>query len=610
MAPRMPEPGARPARASGEGNGLVSLRRRCDAPPMRPLHSALVSLAFLLACGHTAGAWPPGGVQFERAEPPDANGIQGLGADGAGGTYTAWQERDTAGAFAFRVHRLNVQGDAPAGWTTAGVRVLSPGSGSFRAPLLVPDGVGGTYIAWTEYDSTAYVGHLAADGSVASGWPARGLPVSNFGRQPELVAAEDGAGGVLLAWRRTGSGSSSEIVTQRFLANGTRAPGFAAAGRALTGYDYQLGRFRPRLVRDADRGFWVSFHTVTIDVVLAPSAYAVLHLDPSGILTAGQPPNGLALSLPEEEIGTLEPPVPVALALDGVGGAFAFTLGVNGNVRAFHVLSTTVEDPSWPEGGWVIAGGAAWPSVHFHLDEENWPVAAGDLSSGAWVGWRDGTDFLLHVTRVLIDGTIASGWSSPLPIAGDMTVTLLGDPAGLYAASLAPVNCPHFNCYGPMALVRVSPDGSLAPGWPDASPPYIPAPGIVVGYGGPEDGPRLVADGTGGVVAAWNQYPEYHAMRFTVAGELAGVGPAAGRVELRARFDRAAGVRVWYSTGGERAARIELFDVAGRRVASASVAAGSGEIALAGTRTLGAGVFFARITTVAGTVGTKLVAGF
>ena len=564
-------------------------------------------LVLLLVCAHVARAWPPGGVRFERAEQPGANGFQGLGSDGAGGTYTAWVERDTTGAYAFRVHRLNVQGDPPAGWTTAGVHALSPAGFTFM-PLLVPDGVGGTYVAWTEGDSAAYVGHLSADGSLASGWPARGLPVSSVGRQADLEATDDGAGGVLVAWRRTGSGQSPEIITQRFLADGTRAPGFPAQGRALTVYHYQRGRFRLRLLRDADRGFWVSFHTVTIDPVFAPSAYAVLRLDSSGLLKAGQPTNGWSLSVPDAEIGTLQPYAPVALAPDGTGGTFAFTLGADGTVRAFHVLSSVVEDPSWPEGGVVIGSGASWPSGHFFFDEENWPVATGDLSGGAWVGWRDAVDFLLHVGRVEIDGTIAPSWASPPPIAGDMTVTLLGDPAGLYAASLAPVSCPHFDCYGPMSLVRMNVDGSLAPGWPEADPPYKPAPGIVLGYGGPQNGPRLIADGAGGVVAAWVEYPEYHAMRFTIAGQLAGVSPAAGRVGLRARFDRAAGVRVWYSTGSAASGRIELFDVTGRRVASVSAEAGGGEIALAGTRSLGAGVFLARITTEVGTAATKLVA--
>src|SRR5262249_22766394 len=146
------------------------------------------------------------------------------------------------------------------------------------------------------------------------------------------------------------------------------------------------GRFHPQLIRDPGHGFWVSFHAVEIDASFPASAYAVLHLGVDGILSAGQPANGLKLSLPYGEIGTLAPYVPVALALVGAGGVIAFTLGGNGNVRAFHVLDSVSEDPTWPAGGTLLAVGASWPSLHFDDGDENWPVAAGDLAGGAWVG--------------------------------------------------------------------------------------------------------------------------------------------------------------------------------------------------------------------------------
>jgi hypothetical protein len=335
----------------------------------------------------------------------------------------------------------------------------------------------------------------------------------------------------------------------------------------------------------------------------------VLRLGPDGTLAAGQSANGLALSLPPSEVGTLSPYVPVALALDGAGGVFAFTVGNNGNVRAFHVLSNTTEDPAWPAGGLLVASGAGWPSVHFDESEENWPVATGDLAGGAWVGWRDQADFLVHATRVNVDGTIPPAWASPILVAGEMTVTLLGDAAGLYASALAFMECPHFDCYGPMTLARFDVGGTLAPGWPEAYPPNRPAPGIAVGTGGPQNGPMLVDDGAGGVLVGWNEYPEYYAMRFNAAGPLVGVPVApAVPVELRARFDPDAGVRVWYTAGVHHGAAIELFDLAGRRIASAPLTASSGEITLSGTRALASGVFLVRLTAGDHTAVTRLAA--
>jgi hypothetical protein len=109
--------------------------------------------------------------------------------------------------------------------------------------------------------------------------------------------------------------------------------------------------------------------------------------------------------------------------------------------------------------------------------------------------------------------------------------------------------------------------------------------------------PVLVDDGAGGVLVGWSEYPEYYAMRFNAAGPLVGlpVAPAVS-VELRARFDPDAGVRVWFTAGVHHGAAIELIDLAGRRIASAPVTVSSGEITLSGTRALASGVFLVRLT--------------
>jgi hypothetical protein len=37
---------------------------------------------------------------------------------------------------------------------------------------------------------------------------------------------------------------------------------------------------------------------------------------------------------------------------------------------------------------------------------------------------------------------------------------MLGDAAGLYASALAFMECPHFDCYGPMTLARFDVGGN------------------------------------------------------------------------------------------------------------------------------------------------------
>ena len=561
----------------------------------RTFISFVASLAIASCAGSAFAAWPPDGVHLERPAPATSSGILDIGPDGQGGTFIAWPEADPSGALAFRIHRLTSEGVPPEGWTTTGVRAGSLPQWT-GAPGVLPDGEGGVYLWWNNYSAPARVLRVGPDGAVSPGWPASGIAVASAPEQTDLVATDDGAGGVLLAWHRTTSGTTKEILTQRFLADGSRAAGFPVDGRPITfAVTGQTGHVRPRLVRDADRGFWVSYTTIGIDTTFYPSAYAVTHLDPSGLVTFGQQPNGLALSLPAGEVGW-QPYVPVALALDGAGGTFTFTLGVNGIVRAFHVTISSEEDAAWPPGGLVLASGAGWPSVHFPF-EERWPVAAGDLAGSAYVGWRKQSDFLLHGCRVDLDATIAPGWSGTPLVAGEMMSSFVADPGGLFAASLVPVGCPHFNCTGPLQIVRVEASGDVAEGWPGSDPPEKLAPGVILGYGGPNNISNIAVDGLGGVVIAWIEYPEYYAMRFVPPTGTVGVGPAvpAGAISVRARFDPAAGVRVSFALDRAGEGRLDLFDMAGRRLASDHVVGASGEITLAGTRRLPAGLCFVRL---------------
>jgi hypothetical protein len=554
---------------------------------------AVGSLLAILSASPALAAWPPGGVHLERPEPASSNGQLGVGADGTGGSYVVWPETNAQNVVAFRVHRLNASGDPPAGWTTTGVRACS--LSTLLPPAIRPDGEGGAYFVWTDFNAVARVDRIGPGGALSPGWPIAGLTASSSAGQADVVASEDGAGGVLMAWRST---STNEILAQRFLPDGSRASGFPASGLPITSLvSFEKGKFRLRLVRDADRGFWVSFTLVGLDTVVVPSACAVAHLDTGGHLDAGEPVNGHPLSLPIGEIGTLQPYTPVALALDGAGGVFAFTVGGNGNVRAFHVLATLDEDPAWPEGGVVIAGGADWPS-NFFPDDENWPVAAGDLAGTAYVGWQSQGELVLRGSRVSLSGAVVPGWSGPPVLTGEMQGALVADAGGVFVSGMAPTSCAHFDCTGPMLLARMNPDGSVAAGWPTTNLPTIDAPGSLLAYGAPFDGPRMVADGIGGVVLAWIDYPEYYAMRFLAGGAVTAVAPAAESSApfARARFEIGAGVRVSFAIERGAEAKIEVLDVTGRRIAVARAAGGTGAVVVPGTRQLPSGLYFVRVS--------------
>src|SRR5690348_1765782 len=95
----------------------------------------------------------------------------------------------------------------------------------------VSDGAGGAFLAMTLDNTTNFVvsvQHVLADGSIAPGWPAAGVVVSNTtGQQDEPCVARDGAGGVYVAWTDYRSGvSNSDIYVQRLNTLGLVAPGW------------------------------------------------------------------------------------------------------------------------------------------------------------------------------------------------------------------------------------------------------------------------------------------------------------------------------------------------------------------------------------------------
>jgi hypothetical protein len=111
----------------------------------------------------------------------------------------------------------------------------------------------------------------------------------------------------------------------------------------------------------------------------------------------------------------------------------------------------------------------------------------------------------------------------------------------------------------------------------------------------------LAPSGDGGVLFFWSQVRERFGLfgrRFNESGEVLAVEPGFARTGIESiRFASGAGVRTRIRFAG--AARLELFDVTGRRVASQRFESGNGEAfeaTLTGTERLRAGLFFARLS--------------
>jgi hypothetical protein len=121
----------------------------------------------------------------------------------------------------------------------------------------------------------------------------------------------------------------------------------------------------------------------------------------------------------------------------------------------------------------------------------------------------------------------------------------------------------------------------------------------------------LAATQDGGAVFVWSQVRErigLFARKFSTYGEVTGVGPAsAPMTALRGvRFERGVGVRAAFSTAG--AGRLDLFDLAGRRVSTLAVERGDHEVTMPGTNAIVSGLYFVRLTTEGTALSAKVLA--
>jgi len=122
-------------------------------------------------------------------------------------------------------------------------------------------------------------------------------------------------------------------------------------------------------------------------------------------------------------------------------------------------------------------------------------------------------------------------------------------------------------------------------------------------------------DGLGGFIVAWRVLDgeppvlagEVRAMRYTLQGAAVGVPPDArpGR-RLRACWISDAGVRAAFGAGTE-ARRLDVCDLAGRRVAMVEVPATVTEVTVPGTRQLAPGLYFVRVSGPGGAERAKVV---
>ena len=380
-----------PAIASDGANGAIVtwLDRRSPALNIDAQH--------VMASGAVDVAWPTNGLALLTRQDiaPQGKEIPAIVSDGAGGAIVTWPDaRSSLNGLDIYAHHVLASGALDPAWPVNGTTVCSV-TGEQIAPVIVSDGAGGAFIAWTDgragttvNDIDVFAQHVMASGLVDPGWPANGTAVCTAPKaQVSLGIISDGAGGIIVSWSDLRSGNPGiDIYAQHVLSSGAVDPAWAANGRALSAAPGTQST--PKIISDGAHGAIVAW---TDDRDGTNHIYAQRVLI-SGAIAPGWAPDGQAVST-----SGVDEVVPT-LVSDGAGGAIvAWGDASSGhhNMRARHLLPSGAVDGAWP------AGGAA---LSFASSEETSQVMASDGAGGAIVAWQ--RDFDIFAQHVLASGAL------------------------------------------------------------------------------------------------------------------------------------------------------------------------------------------------------------
>jgi len=472
------------------------------------------------ASGTIAPGWPANGLSLV---PGDAEGFAAFRSS-SGSFILGWLD-PASGIRGLRV--LDTGALAP-GWPAGGLSLGPPISliGEVNA---APDNVGGLYVVWIQTDSIM-ITRLAANGTFPSGWSAAGLVLSTGPAFVDRLSVVTLSGGDALAsWSDFRSGSNVDIYAMRATASGGLGAGWPANGApvatAAGDQDESIA------VADAVDGAIVTWRD-------ANGATYAKRLTASGGLSAGWPAGGLALcgAVPGKFVGD-----PISDNASGVIIAWSGTGVAGNNIFAQRAASNGAIAPGWPAGGAIVCDFAG---------SKYSPAVTSNGAGGIITVWEDYRDFYprLYAGQVLVDGTVPALAALVEAVAEPDRVRLLWhSPDGAaFAATLE--RAEEGGGFVTLAVVRA-------------------------------DGAGLVSYEDRDVIAGRTYR---YRLAVSEAGATRYLGDVTLRVPDRARLaiegfrpNPAAGEpTLAFALSGRDPARIEIFDLAGRRVLEREIAGG------------------------------------
>jgi len=485
--------------------------------------------------GDRPSGWSSNGFIPPVAAPQDID----VASDGAGGALFVTDEARLDGEI-WAYHVL-ADGTLDPDWPSTGLSVCAA-SGDQQAPRAVTDEAGGAFVGWLDLrdgSATAYLTRVTSNGTIAPGWPIDGKPLGPWppagSGTPELHS--DGAGGVIVGL------VGSDVRVLRYLGDGSVAPGWPESGVLVT--TSATAPARPRLTVAPGAGTFVAWTEGDGTQLFRPAAARVLRLTPEGALDSRWPAGGRAF-IPGTESYT-DP----ALAPGPEGGVYltwgVLSAGGERSLRGARIAEAGTVATGWsPTGSALLGAGASLASSSEFEDPAFFAVGT-DHTGGLYVAWDDdaipGTT-QVRVSRWLSDGSrhpqwIGAGRLVPSPSGDGRIRSILGDAdGGAYVAWREILTMP----FGSAMLSWIGADGAA-----DVPPTPLPS--------------ELALASDGG-------------------------NPARGALAFLCTLDAGS------------MARLELFDVTGRRLRARDLRGGAGpqRVVLAGPGELEPGVLFARLT--------------
>ena len=155
----------------GHGGAFVAWLDARDTSATRSIYAQHV-----LDYGAPDPAWPALGTP--ACTLPGSRLQIHIASDGLGGFFLAWDDKRFGNSLVF-LQRVISGGTLAPGWPANGVQVSThPLAGDVTVFDVVPDGIGGAYLAWRSNDQHHYAQHIDAGGAVVSGWPAAGMQLT------------------------------------------------------------------------------------------------------------------------------------------------------------------------------------------------------------------------------------------------------------------------------------------------------------------------------------------------------------------------------------------------------------------------------------------------